>query len=485
MHRDSHSRFISVLRPLGIVGYDAIEPAIVAALATEEPLLLISDHGAAKTLLLLRIAEALGLSIRHYNASLLQFDDLAGFPIPDDKGGIRYAAAPGAIWGAEAVFIDEIGRCRPETANKLFPIIHEKKIQGIPLDSLRYRWAATNPPPEASGAEAHDNLYEGVEVLDPALADRFSYIVRLPLFSELSDADRSDVIRGIGGSFRPGAGEQLREAVETTRRLIPSITADITDGVVGYVLSLLPGLSKAQITIGGRRAATLARNFTAIWAARLMLGRPTGEGAFADALCRSIPDIVRRNIAQSTLLAAHKSAWKATTLSKSDPRRVLCGITDPVERALLAVTLPQVAADVRGEALCGALAAAKQHEAEIVAWLVLPRLLRGDLTSATTIETVGDIVSAVAEGGYALHGFGTTNEWIRNARSEIARSWLPQESADYLFNVIVRSNAPSGQLSAGTGDRSWKDPVRHCLALWCRCERALGVLADSNNRKAA
>src|SRR5687767_2351632 len=50
----------SLLRPLGIVGYDAVEPALLAALATEDPLLLVSDHGAAKTLLLVRLAGALG-----------------------------------------------------------------------------------------------------------------------------------------------------------------------------------------------------------------------------------------------------------------------------------------------------------------------------------------------------------------------------------------------------------------------------------------
>src|SRR5690348_2037121 len=73
----SAAPFRSLLRPLEIVGYDTIEPALLAALATEEPLLLVSDHGAAKTLLLCRLAEALGLELRHYNASLLQFDDLA------------------------------------------------------------------------------------------------------------------------------------------------------------------------------------------------------------------------------------------------------------------------------------------------------------------------------------------------------------------------------------------------------------------------
>jgi MoxR-like ATPase len=97
--------------------------------------------------------------------------------MPDDDGGIRYAAPPGAIWGAEAVFFDEIGRCRPETANKLFPIIHERRIQGLSLERLRFRWAATNPPPEAQAGHAADAegaslLYEGVESLDPATGGR-------------------------------------------------------------------------------------------------------------------------------------------------------------------------------------------------------------------------------------------------------------------------------------------------------------------------
>ncbi len=86
----------SLLRPLGIVGYDALEPALLAALATGEPLLLVSDHGAAKT--------------------LLQFDDLAGFPV-----------------------VDESGRGSPVAANKLFPCIDELRQQAIGLRLQRHR----------------------------------------------------------------------------------------------------------------------------------------------------------------------------------------------------------------------------------------------------------------------------------------------------------------------------------------------------------
>jgi hypothetical protein len=44
------------------------------------------------------------------------------------------------------VFLDEISRCRPATQTKLFSVVHEKRVQGMALPKLRYRWAAMNPP---------------------------------------------------------------------------------------------------------------------------------------------------------------------------------------------------------------------------------------------------------------------------------------------------------------------------------------------------
>ena len=104
--------------------------SILAALATESPLLLIGPHGSAKTLVLTRLAEALGLAHRHYNASLLNFDDLVGFPVPEN-GRLVYLQTPATIWDAESVLFDEISRCRPELQNKLFPIVHERIVQGV------------------------------------------------------------------------------------------------------------------------------------------------------------------------------------------------------------------------------------------------------------------------------------------------------------------------------------------------------------------
>ena len=136
--RASQPRPRSVLRELGIVGWDQIEPAIVAAVAAELPLLLVGPHGSAKTMLLKRLAECLGLEHRQYNASLLNFDDLVGFPVPQD-GKIVYLQTPATIWEAESVFFDEISRCRPDLQNKLFPIVHDRVVQGVPLGRLRHR----------------------------------------------------------------------------------------------------------------------------------------------------------------------------------------------------------------------------------------------------------------------------------------------------------------------------------------------------------
>ena len=54
-----HENPVSLLRNIGVIGLSELEPVILAALATEEPLLLIGPHGTGKSLLLTKIAEAL------------------------------------------------------------------------------------------------------------------------------------------------------------------------------------------------------------------------------------------------------------------------------------------------------------------------------------------------------------------------------------------------------------------------------------------
>ena len=62
-------------KALGLQGLNGLAPVLVAALATEEPPLLIGPHGSAKTLLLTRVAAALGLppgtATRTYSTSMI------------------------------------------------------------------------------------------------------------------------------------------------------------------------------------------------------------------------------------------------------------------------------------------------------------------------------------------------------------------------------------------------------------------------------
>lgn len=70
----------NVLSGLGLFGMERIEPVVLASLITGDPLLLIGPHGTGKSYLLNRIAQALSMESRHYNASLLNYDDLVGYP---------------------------------------------------------------------------------------------------------------------------------------------------------------------------------------------------------------------------------------------------------------------------------------------------------------------------------------------------------------------------------------------------------------------
>jgi len=88
----------SLLAQLGVIGMDHLEPIVLAALVNRSPLLLIGRHGTGKSYLLTRLAEALKLDFRHYNASLLNYDDLVGYPLPDQNGTLQFIQTLASIW---------------------------------------------------------------------------------------------------------------------------------------------------------------------------------------------------------------------------------------------------------------------------------------------------------------------------------------------------------------------------------------------------
>ena len=357
----------SLLSGLGLHGLLPLEPVILAALATEEPLLLIGPHGTGKSLLLLRIAGALGLELRHYNASLLNFDDLVGFPLPGKDGSLEYVKTPASIWGAGAVIFDEISRCRPDIQNKLFPIVHERRAQGILLDSLRYRWAAMNPPVSEDDNEG----YLGSEPLDPALADRFAFIAEMPSWENLLEDDQLRIIVAGDENGGSAASSALRRAIETTRANIPILHESMGDAVTVYVRILVALLAQADIRLSPRRAGMLLRSVIAVHAAALVAdfsAKPSDSALLA--VQSGLPQRAQSiQVSRVKLLAAHKEAWRLAGVKPGDPLRTILTTRDPLEQVRLAVAAPKlrksdfsgIVADVIARLRPGALEAAVVH----------------------------------------------------------------------------------------------------------------------------
>jgi MoxR-like ATPase len=340
---------LSITESLGIQGWRHLDAVLLAALATEAPLLLIGPHGTGKSQLIERVAGALNMSIRHYNASLLNYDDLVGIPLPDDEGeSLHFVTTPGSIWDAQFVFFDEISRCRADLQNKMFPIIHERRILGIKLDKLHHRWAAMNPPapdePDLSATETQ--TYFGSEPLDPALTDRFPFVVPVPNWRNLSKKDRR---RLIGLKSANGLTEDstenpplLTQLVEACARAIPQVEEMYGDWVTDYVVVVVDLLEQAKLPQSPRRAHMLARSLIAVHAARMVL-----EGEDADfeqsteiALMFGLPqNATEVPPGQATILAAHRQAWEITSRIEDDAWRQVLEEQDAVRRVLLAEDL--------------------------------------------------------------------------------------------------------------------------------------------------
>ncbi len=339
---------------LGLQGLQGISPVLISALATEEPLLLIGPHGTAKSLLLTRVATALGLEFRHYNASLLNFDDLVGFPLPGKDGQLEYIKTPAAIWGAGAVIFDEISRCRPDIQNKLFPIIHERKVQGLQLQGLRYRWSAMNPP----STDDNDNGYLGSEPLDAALADRFAFVVEMPDWSSLSEAEQLAIVMADECAIEAKDAQYLADVLARTHQHLPSVRAEMASGVASYVRTLMALLAQASVVLSPRRAGMLYRSVLAVNAAALALdpGADAAEAALL-AVTYALPQRAQGiAIPAVKLLAAHREAWRLANIAPNDPLRAILCAADPLKRLQLALAVPELAKASFSEIVADALA---------------------------------------------------------------------------------------------------------------------------------
>ena len=414
------------LEALGIFGLNELEPVILAALAGQTPMLLVGEHGSGKSLLLERLAQALKLSWRHYNASLLSFDDLVGYPVPDASGNLQFVKTPAAIWGAQAVFIDEISRARPEIQNKIFPVVHERRVQGIDLPDLIHRWAAMNPPlVEGEGS------YLGSEPLDLALADRFAFHLQIPSWQGLSEADRRKVLRH---SESPSLAHELDSVLEEIREGAQVLSRQAGDQLADYVLRMTAGMAAAGIPVSARRAVMIMHNIALVYAAAfgptggLISSIRLGQAAWL-ALMNSLPFLaIGKAYEPLKLLALHREQAVIAFAGENDDRTPILLERDPLRRLSLTLEAQGLEPDERGALIMDAVSGLAPGASEACAWWIvhtgvhttLPLAVTEDLAAlyreAAVPTRIVDRIGPQTERGRTFALFEALSKKTRNDR---------------------------------------------------------------------
>jgi len=265
-----------ILEKLGIYGWkEADENLLLASLLTGDPLLLIGNHGCAKTLIANKLAGALGRAFVVYDASKAMFEDVLGYPDIEKlkKGVVEYVPSKVTVWDKEFILIDELNRALPELQSKWLEIIRSRKIMGIDT-AVKWVWSAMNPL-----------SYSATQELDEALIGRFALFIYPPDVLSMDEADRIRVTTHINGDDAPSLGEWLKtsngktvckeSAVEAGNQLDSILRAAAGHFMhlkeTLYTLSeflarfatLLMKESAGEIALDGRRIGFIYRNILA------------------------------------------------------------------------------------------------------------------------------------------------------------------------------------------------------------------------------
>jgi len=190
-----------ILEQLGIYGWkERDENLILSSLLTGDPLLLIGNHGCAKTHLANKMGLALGKKFIVYDASKAMFEDVLGYPNIEKlkQGIIEYVPSPVTIWDKELVLIDELNRAIPELQSKWLEIIRSRKIMGF-TTQVKWVWSAMNPM-----------TYSATQALDEALIGRFALFIYPPDVLQMNEVDRIRVTQSINGDDAPSLNEWMK-----------------------------------------------------------------------------------------------------------------------------------------------------------------------------------------------------------------------------------------------------------------------------------
>jgi hypothetical protein len=312
--------------------------------------------------------------------------------------------------------------------NRLFPIIHERVVQGMPLDALRHRWAAMNPPTRQDDAVAGQD-YLGSEALDPALADRFGFVITVPAWAQLTEADQAAVITSQDTQPDDAARRAVQEAIALIERELPLVLEYAGSAITDVVREVIRHAATLGVPLSGRRAAMLYRNIAAVHAARLA-AQPAADIVESSwiAVSASIPQRAQGIAVDDTrLMVAHDAAWKLARLSAGDPRRALATEPDPTRRAIRAAAMPHLSLQERSAYVADALAhlpAGGRHA--LAHWLVEQGLAAGLMTAVA--DQCGELYALVASKQDVATKLSSSSQAYKAWRSIM--SAIEEEDAD-------------------------------------------------------
>ncbi len=296
-----------ILQQLGIFGWnEPDENLVLASLLTGDPLLLIGNHGCAKTHVANKVAQALGRTFLVYDASKAMFEDVLGYPNVEKlkHGVVEYVPSPVTIWDKELVLIDELNRAVPELQSKWLEIIRSRKIMGFPTQ-VKWVWAAMNPM-----------SYSATNALDAALVGRFAFFLYPPDVLQMEEGDRIRVAMHINGDDAPSLTEWTGgvSAGTVDKADVAAVGAKVRDTLtvagrhflrlreqmptlaefLAKFADLLMRETKGEVALDGRRLGFIHRN---------LLANRAIELAKAEACQAALPGFVQsaRYVVQSSI----------------------------------------------------------------------------------------------------------------------------------------------------------------------------------------
>src|SRR6266704_5335211 len=186
--RKKINRFRESLGRFFVNKQEIIDLMVVAAIA-QEPLLLVGPPGTAKSDLIVKFKDALGVDESDYFEYMLtRFTEpseiIGAIDIKELRAGKYIRRKEGKLPTAKLVFLDEIFKSNSAILNILLTIINEKKFyqEGKPeAVPLRVMFAATNEVPEQGELAALKDRFVLKVLSDPVQDTYFTELIDMGL----------------------------------------------------------------------------------------------------------------------------------------------------------------------------------------------------------------------------------------------------------------------------------------------------------------